>query len=226
MSKIIVLTSGGLDSGVCLTTAVRLVEAKNVVALSFEYGQKHRNELIFAEQLTTHFACKHIIKRLDPSIFQNKTSALTGPATMPQMTYEELSKSQGVSPTYVPFRNGNLLSIAASIALNEEADEIFAGMHSEDARGWAYPDCTPEFIGAMACAIYVGTYHKVRLIAPLMILQKWQIVKWGSEIGTPFEKTWSCYEGGELHCGTCPTCVSRKEAFTRAEINDPTRYVR
>src|SRR5690606_32391056 len=98
------------------------------------------------------------------------------------------------------------------------------GAHAEDAQNWAYPDCTPEFIGAMANAIFIGSYQRLRLWAPLMNMQKYQIVRVGADLGVPFHLTTSCYKGGDKHCGTCPTCISRKGAFIRANVPDPTVY--
>jgi 7-cyano-7-deazaguanine synthase len=143
---------------------------------------------------------------------------------MPQASYEELSDEFGVSPTYVPYRNGNLLSLATAVALVEGAGEVWAGMHAEDAHNWAYPDCTPEFLGAMASAIYVGSYHEVRLITPHMWRTKADVVQSGFDLKVPFELTWSCYEGRNQACGVCPTCVGRIQAFARVGEVDPISY--
>jgi 7-cyano-7-deazaguanine synthase len=115
---------------------------------------------------------------------------------------------------------------AMQIATNRAKDlcGVYFGAHAEDAHNWAYPDCTPEFIGAMANAISVASYYAIRLHAPLMNLDKKGIVKLGTELGVPFENTWSCYKGELRHCGTCPTCRSRRQAFTAAGIQDPTQY--
>jgi 7-cyano-7-deazaguanine synthase len=97
-------------------------------------------------------------------------------------------------------------------------------VHAEDARGWAYPDCTPEFIGAMQNAIYVGTYFKVRLIAPFQYMMKHEIIATGLRLGAPYHLTLSCYEGTSPACGRCPTCVSRLEAFRVNGVSDPIEY--
>jgi 7-cyano-7-deazaguanine synthase len=142
---------------------------------------------------------------------------------IPPVDYEDLP--HGVSPTYVPFRNGTMLSLVAGMAaVDPEAEAVYAGVHAEDGDNWAYPDCTPEFIGGMANAIYVGTYHKVRLYTPLIWMRKWQIVERGEQLGVPWDLTWSCYEGREDHCGVCPTCRARKAAFRDAGVSDPTIY--
>ncbi|KAH0533925.1 hypothetical protein GP486_008951 [Trichoglossum hirsutum] len=108
--------------------------------------------------------------------------------------------------------------------LMEGAAGIYFGAHSEDAAGWAYPDCTPEFIGAMANAIYIGSYRTIRLYTPLQWLMKKDIVELGFDLGVPFEDTWSCYKGEALQCGVCPTCRSRREAFEAIGEEDPTEY--
>jgi 7-cyano-7-deazaguanine synthase len=170
--------------------------------------------------------------------------------TDPQIEIPNLSYSdiKGVSPTYVPFRNGNLLSLVTAKAqqwvnaeikrlsrdkmtdvdtatkLMRDSAGIYFGAHAEDAMNWAYPDCTPEFIGAMANAIYVGTYSCVRLHTPLEWLSKVEIIGLGESLGVDWENTWSCYKGDELHCGTCPTCRARKAGFVGAGVEDPTMY--
>lgn len=231
----IVLTSGGLDSAVCLALAEAerskskagsWAEFQNqIIALSVDYGQKHKKEQDAAMNLAGYYGAKLQTVSIDPHQFRGAGSTIMDlDKPNPMTTYAELAKSEGVSPTYVPFRNGNLLSIAASYALKYECEMIWAGMHAEDARGWAYPDCTPEFIGAMANAIYIGTYHKVRLKTPLMWLNKKDIVYLGAVHNVPFHMTWSCYNGQELSCGVCPTCVSRLAAFKANGMEDPLLY--
>jgi 7-cyano-7-deazaguanine synthase len=101
---------------------------------------------------------------------------------------------------------------------------LYCGVHADDGVNWAYPDCTPEFIGAMANAIFIGTYHKVRLRAPLQYLDKAGVVREGLRLHVPYSLTWSCYKGEDLHCGICPTCRSRKEAFELNGQADPVEY--
>ena len=216
-STAVVLLSGGLDSTVCMGIAAE--EHPNVVAVSMWYGQKHATEVEAARRVAAYYDAEHIIVELPTDPF--KMGALTTDEAMPQMTYEEISDNQGISPTYVPFRNGTFLSVATAIALTKDAVEVYAGMHAEDANGWAYPDCTPEFLGAMANAIWVGSYSAVRLITPLMWLDKSAVVRKGIELEAPFGLTLSCYEGTQPPCGTCPTCVSRAHAFESLGIKDP-----
>ena len=223
--KALVLLSGGIDSTTCAVLACREFGPENVLALSMFYGQKNAKEIAAAGDVVKCLGIKdHIIQQL-PDIFKGGGSTLIDQDKQnPEVSYEELSTTQGVSPTYVPFRNANLLSVATSISLVKGADTIFYGAHSEDARNWAYPDCTPEFNGAMANAIYIGSYMKVRLITPLQWLTKSEVVALGKKIRTPFELTWSCYNGFEKACGVCPACVVRLHAFEKNGLIDPIDY--
>ncbi len=225
--KALVLLSGGLDSTTCAVLACREFGPENVIALTLFYGQKHAKEIEAAKAVVRHLGIgEHHIEKL-PDIFKGGGSTLVDPElSNPETTYEELNKSYGVSPTYVPFRNANFLSAATTIAMVKEADTIFYGPHSEDARNWAYPDCTPEFNGAMANAIFIGTYMKVRLVTPMQWMTKTEVVALGRKIGVPFELTWSCYNGLEKACGVCPTCVGRLQAFKDNGMEDPIAYER
>lgn len=228
MNALIVL-SGGLDSTVALAEAFEQnhQDASQVGAVSFIYGQKHTKEIQAAKKVTLCYGLQsHRIIEL-PQIFGGTDSVLMAEneLEMPRVSYEDMEDSDvGVSPTYVPYRNGNFLSMATTVALVEGASEVWAGMHAEDAHNWAYPDCTPEFLGAMAGAIYVGSYHKVRLITPHMWRTKADVVAKGIELDAPFDLTWSCYDGEELACGTCPTCVGRIQAFMSNGVQDSVEY--
>jgi 7-cyano-7-deazaguanine synthase len=223
--KAVVLLSGGMDSGVCL--ALARLQHTEVKCVSFYYGQTHSlAESQAAQRLVEYYDVPLKYISLPTEMFTGTGSVIVAANRLDQlkMTYEEIQASYGVSPTYVPFRNGLLLSAASVFALKEEAEYLYAGMHSEDARNWAYPDCTPEFLGAMANAIYVGTYHKVRLLTPLQWMTKGEIVSIGLKLELPFKYTYSCYAGGEKQCGTCPTCVGRIHAFRVNEAIDPAPY--
>jgi 7-cyano-7-deazaguanine synthase len=224
MKKAVVLLSGGLDSTTCAAMLVKQLGSANVIALSLGYGQKHLVELEQAKLIAKNLNIVHIIKELPPVFSGAGSTLIDADCPNPETTYEELAKSTGVSPTYVPFRNGNLLSAAAALALTIGADTICYGAHSEDAREWAYPDCSAEFIGAMACAIYIGTYHKVRLYTPLVNDTKFDVVVRGFDAGAPFELTHSCYNGARPACGVCPTCIGRIAAFKQAGVKDPIAY--
>lgn len=223
MSKAIVVLSGGLDSATALALAGR--QHQEVISVSFDYGQKHKIEIECAINLARHYGIIHHVAMVNLGHGGALMQEVEGDfPQMPQATYEELKASSGPSPTYVPYRNGTFLSLAASYALEQDCDTIYAGMHAEDAHNWAYPDCTPEFIGAMQNAIYVGTYHKVRLVCPFTYKSKAEIVHLGAELQVPFELTHSCYEGARPACGRCPTCIGRLEAFKANGFTDPLEY--
>lgn len=221
MSDAIVLLSGGLDSTTVLAMA-RKNGHDEILGLSFRYGQRHEGEIEAACNVADAYKISH--KVLNIELGAGSSVLMNHDVEMPQMTYEEIEASKGISPTYVPYRNGTFLSHAASLAVASGFDTIYAGVHAEDARGWAYPDCTPEFIGAMQNAIYVGSYFKVRLVAPLQYLMKKEVVKIGLDLGAPYGLTLSCYEGKSPACGRCPTCVSRLEAFHANGVRDPLTY--
>lgn len=226
--KAFVLLSGGLDSTTALHKAI--FDYKNAEAVSINYGQRHRKEMEYAHRTCDKLGIKHTIIDLPADILGGGSVMLTDTTILiPNVSYSDLP--YGVSPTYVPYRNGNLLALITSHAqkwVNEAFDHreagVYFGAHSEDAHNWAYPDCTPEFIGAQANAIYIGSYYKIRLHTPLMWLYKSDVVKLGHELGVDFSLTWSCYKGEAQHCGICPTCRSRRQAFIDANIDDPTEY--
>lgn len=219
MTKAYVLHSGGLDSSVALIAAVHEYGADNVKSLGIDYGQRHLRELEYAQYLCNALGVVREIVKL-PKI--EGVMLTDSSIEIPNISYDEI---EGISPTYVPFRNGLMLSVIASKAQNEGYDVIVYGAHAEDAKNWAYPDCTPEFNGAMANAIFIGTYQKVRLHTPFQWSEKYEIVKKGAALDEQrLAMTWSCYKGDEQHCGTCPTCRARKEAFIKAGVNDPTIY--
>jgi len=220
MKKVLVLHSGGLDSSVCVALAANEFGAPNVKSISINYGQRHKIELDHADRLCKSLGVERQVITLPPI----KGVMLTDDSiAIPDADYKDLP--DGISPTYVPFRNGLMLSNAASIAQQEGFDLLYYGAHSEDAANWAYPDCTPEFNGAMANAIFIGTYQKTRLVTPLQWMLKSEIVKTGYDLGLDFAMTWSCYAGGSHHCGTCPTCRARITAFQVAGVPDPTTYL-
>lgn len=226
--KAVVLLSGGMDSCTALAQAQE-DGATELVAVSAKYGSLHQdNESLAAVMVAAHYKAQLIQVEM-PKIFGGASSALMGESDMPHMTYAEIDANQGPSPTVVPFRNANLLSIATTIAITHGAEYVYAGMHGEDAHNWAYPDCTPEFLGAMANAIYVGSYHAVRLQFPLIWMSKTDVCRRALQLEAPLHLTWSCYspvyiEGDHLQCGQCPTCVERIEAFRNNDVRDPVDY--
>ena len=222
-TKAFVLASGGIDSSTCLALAADFHGKENVTGISIHYGQRHEREIEAAKTVCFHLGIRPYTSKLA----EQAPSMLTDPdQPITNASYDELPAGQ--SPTYVHFRNGQLIShitMIASGSLKEDEDGyIYFGAHAEDAARWAYPDCTPEFIGAMANAVYVGTYFKVRLAAPFSNTTKSEIIRMGSILQVPYELTWSCYKGGEKHCGVCPTCRARAEAFSEAGVVDPTQY--
>lgn len=220
-----VLLSGGIDSTTAMAVAVRDLGQRNVQAISIDYGQRHKREIEHAARVANYWGRPHNVIEL-PNIVPR--TMLTDPTQpIPDVSYAELPV--GVSPSYVPFRNGLMLSALTSYIVGNLADGdealLFFGAHADDSANYAYADCFPEFTGAMACAIFIGTYQKVRLQIPFQFMSKTAIIELGTKLDVPYHLTFSCYKGGDLHCGTCPTCRARKEAFVLAGVADPTEYV-
>lgn len=236
--KQFVLLSGGLDSSTVLYHALARFpngsltddERENPEAVSIFYGQRHSKELMHAADLASYNGVTHTV--LDMPDLLAGSMLTDGKIKIPDVSYADLPA--GISPTYVPFRNGLMISMLAAYAQKwvMEASShgtsalatIYIGAHSEDAERDAYPDCSPPFLKAMADAVSIGTYGTVTLEAPLSGLTKAEVVTMGASLGVPFASTWSCYKGEQLHCGTCPTCRARKDAFHKAGIIDPTQY--
>lgn len=222
MSKAIVLLSGGIDSTTLLALAIR--ENDNVLALSCSYGQKHSVELDCARGIAWGYNTHWRLVEL-PRVFEGAGSTLIDPGVpQPHLTYAEICESGGPSPTVVPFRNANFISVATAVAVAEKAQYVYIATHGEDAHNWAYPDCTPEFLGAMANAVYIGTYREVRLRFPFTWIIKRDVIALGAKLKVPYSLTYSCYSGKELACGLCPTCVERIEAFKANNLIDPIDY--
>lgn len=228
--KVVVLSSGGLDSTTCLGLAVANVGAENVVTASLFYGQKHEKELECARKVAEFYGVKHIEKDISTVMeFSNCSLLSKSTEEIKHKSYADQIEEDGEGrvSTYVPFRNGLLLSIAAAITDSlfpgEEA-QIYYGAHADDAAGNAYADCSPEFAEAISNAIQIGTYGNISVVAPFINTNKAGVVKKGLELGVPYELTWSCYEGGEKACGTCGTCIDRKAAFEANGVTDPIEY--
>lgn len=219
-SKAIAIVSGGLDS-VTLAYFLR-AEGYNLHLLSFDYGQRHKKEIGFAELCARRLQAD--FDTIDMSYFGKylKGSALTDDIPVPDGHYA----SPNMAITVVPNRNAIMLALAYGIAVAENAEVVAIGAHGGD--HFIYPDCRPEFIAAFDTmqhhAVEGFGHPNLRLEAPFLRLGKQQIVKLGSTLQVPFSDTWSCYKGGTNHCGTCGTCVERKEAFELSGISDPTEY--
>lgn len=227
MKKALVLSSGGVDSTTCVGIAVKDLGSENVSTVSVFYGQKHNKELECADKVAEFYNVKHYVLDLS-NVLQYSNCSLMKNSTeeIPMMSYaEQIEKNgEGKVSTYVPFRNGLMLSAVAALAQSIYPDDdvdIYLGAHADDAAGRAYADCSEEFTSAMNTAIVIGTYGKVRVFAPLVNLNKAGVVKLGLSIGVPYKYTWSCYAGGDKPCGHCGTCIDRAKAFEANGIADP-----
>lgn len=229
MGKAIVLSSGGVDSTTCVSLAVKELGAENVTTVSVFYGQKHSKELECAEKIANFYGVTHRVIDLSAThIMDDSNCPLLSSSTedIPELSYaEQIEKNgEGMVSTYVPFRNGLLLASVAAMAMSlypNEPVDIYLGAHADDAAGEAYADCSPAFTDAMDLAISIGTYGNVHLKAPLVHLNKAEVVNLGLELGTPYRLTWSCYKGGQEPCGKCGTCIDRANAFKANGIKDP-----
>lgn len=220
----LVLSSGGLDSTTCLALAVKKFSAANVAALCVSYGQRHEKELDAARNVAKFYNVP--LYRLDAAeIFKKSDSSLlkTSDAALDQTSYAEQIQNNPRIATYVPFRNGLMISMAAAFAdsLFRDEVELYIGVHSDDAAGNAYADCSAQFVAAMSAAVRIGTYEKIHIVAPFLCQTKAEVVKVGLELGVPYELTWSCYEGGDFPCGKCATCIDRARAFELNGVDDP-----
>jgi 7-cyano-7-deazaguanine synthase len=214
---VIVLCSGGLDSVTALHRAARDHTVR--AAVSFRYGAKHHaRELPCAALHAARLGVPQVVIPLD-FVGQFYRSALlqTG-GPIPEGHYEDASMRQ----TVVPFRNGLMLAAAGGLAESLGAEGLVIAAHAGDHA--IYPDCREAFMQAMGEALRLGTYSGVRLLRPFIHLDKAGIVREGGRLGVDFATTWSCYVGGERHCGRCGTCVERREAFQQAGVPDPTDY--
>lgn len=229
--KALVLSSGGIDSTTCVAIAVDLYGKENVITASLYYGQKHDKELQCAKKIADYYGVHHIEEDISNVMKYAKdvcTLVKEGQDIDHKSYAEQIAENEkGRVATYVPFRNGLLLSIAAAYAdsiFPNEKVEIYYGAHADDAAGSAYADCSPEFAEAMSKAINIGTYGNITINRPLINMNKAEVVKTGLALDVPYELTWSCYEGGEKACGTCGTCIDRLNAFKAAGLKDPIVY--
>ena len=215
--KALVLFSGGLDSTVLATQMKQ--EAKETRLLSIDYGQRHAKELDHSQKIADHLGLGHEILKL-PQLGQilGGSSLTDKSIILPEGHYAEDS----MKSTVVPNRNMILLALAGGHALSLGFDTIAYAAHAGDHT--IYPDCRPEFANAMDKALGLADWKDLNLHRPYVEMTKSDLVSRGDQLGAPLHLTWSCYAGGEIHCGKCGTCVERKEAFELAKIPDPTKY--
>lgn len=215
MKNSVIIVSGGMDS------ITLLYDHKDEIALgiSFDYGSNHNaREIPFAKMHCERLGIKHITINLDFMHQYFKSSLLDGAEAIPEGHYAD----DNMKSTVVPFRNGIMLSIAIGIAESNNLDQVFIANHGGDHT--IYPDCRPEFINAIDAAATAGTYNNVKVVAPYTKITKSDIARIGKKLGIDYTETWSCYKGGEVHCGKCGTCVERKEALAESGIEDKTIY--
>lgn len=225
MERALVLSSGGVDSTTCVGLAIERFGKDNVSTVSVSYGQKHSKELECAQNIADYYDVEHyeldlsqIMKYSNCSLLSHSTEEIDNG------TYEEQieASSNGKVSTYVPFRNGLMLSSVAALAMSiypNDITHIYLGAHADDAAANAYADTSKAFTDAMFLAIDEGTYHQVKVEAPLVEMNKSQVVAEGIRLKVPYHMTWSCYVGGDIPCGECGTCKDCIEAFNSNGIN-------
>lgn len=215
MKKSLIILSGGMDS----VTLLYDKKDEIAVAVTFDYGSNHnKREEEFAKYHCNELGIEHIIIPLTFIHDYFKSSLLEGASAIPDGHYED----ETMKSTVVPFRNGIMLSVACGLAESRELEKVLIANHFGDHA--IYPDCRKGFIDAMSEAMKCGTYKGITIDAPYTTITKTDIAKIGKTLGIDYSKTYSCYKGGEKHCGKCGTCVERKEALRDAGIEDPTEY--
>ena len=216
----VVIVSGGMDS---VTLAYLLdSEGYEMHLISVDYGQRHRKEISYAQRCAGRLGATFDVADISEVGRLLSGSALTDDVEVPHGHYA----AENMAVTVVPNRNAIMLSIAYGVAVARDARIVAAAVHAGD--HYVYPDCRPEFIEAFDSmqrrAVEGFGDPELRLHAPFLGKTKAEIVEIGARLDVPYEDTWSCYEGGDLHCGLCGTCNERKEAFQIADVPDPTEY--
>lgn len=215
MKDSVIILSGGMDSVTLLYDKVKDI----ALAVTFDYGSNHnKREIEFAKYHCEQLNIEHIIIPLEFIHKYFKSSLLEGASAIPEGHYAD----DNMKSTVVPFRNGIMLSIACGIAESRGLKRVMIANHAGDHS--IYPDCRATFIDSMSEAMSYGTYEHVKVYAPYTSITKTQIAMIGKTLGLDYSMTWSCYKGGEIHCGKCGTCVERKEALHDAGIEDNTIY--
>lgn len=215
MKNSVIILSGGMDSAVLLHRYQKQI----ALAVTFDYGSNHaQKEIECAKWQCKQLGIEHIIIPLAFIKEHFASSLLEGSASIPEGHYA----ADNMRSTVVPFRNGIMLSIACGLAESRGLQLVMIANHAGDHT--IYPDCRETFIEAMSKAMFCGTWDGVRIFAPFTNWTKGEIAAEGARLGVDFKHTYSCYKGGEKHCGRCGTCVERKEAFEQAGIKDETIY--
>ena len=215
----LVVLSGGLDSTVCMALA-RAGASEAPLALTFDYGQRHRVELDRAAGVAGHYRSEHLVVHLDTSAWGG--SALTDPA----VDVPTGGSGDGIPVTYVPARNSIFLAVALGVAEARDLDQVWIGVNAIDYSG--YPDCRPEFIDAFRGVAATGQKRGVEgrpvgIRTPLISCTKEEIVRLGMAHDAPLHLTWSCYLGEDRPCGVCDACRLRAQGFAAAGVDDPAR---
>ncbi len=224
MPEAIVLLSGGLDSSTVL--ALSMEAGFEPVALTFDYGQKHKREIESARRVAAHYHVKeHLVVPLDLGRYLD--SSLTKASVGVPTHTDRTAIGHGIPSTYVPARNIIFLSMASALAESRGSRAVFIASNAVDFSG--YPDCTPEFIESFQMVLDVGTRagkekRGIRIEAPILRKSKAEIVREAIRLQVPLELTWSCYKGGKKACGRCDSCILRLEGFKAAGTVDPLEY--
>ncbi len=212
----VIVVSGGMDS----ITMLHEYRDEIAMAVTFDYGstQNHREQQ-YARLHCERMGIRHIIIPLEFMKKYFKSSLLESPEDIPLGNYDD----ENMKSTVVPFRNGIMLAIACGIAESNGLKRVMIANHGGDHT--IYPDCRPQFVDAMSSAMTAGTYEGITVFAPYTCISKTDIARHGKALGLNYAETYSCYKGGERHCGKCGTCSERKEALRDAGIDDPTDYI-
>lgn len=215
MKDSVIIVSGGMDS----ITLLHEFKEEIALAVTFDYGSNHaKKEIPFAKLHCERLGIEHLVIPLTFMHDYFKSSLLEGGEAIPEGHYED----ENMKSTVVPFRNGIMLSIACGLAESRGLHKVMIANHGGDHA--IYPDCRGTFISSMSEAMSYGTYEHVQIFAPYTGISKTDVARHGKELGLDYSETWSCYKGGDKHCGKCGTCVERKEALRDAGIQDPTEY--
>lgn len=215
MRNSLIALSGGVDS----TTLLYEYREEIACAVGFDYGSKHNaRELAAAKAICRELEIPYLIIPLAFIEEYFRSDLLLSGGEMQLGDYSE----ENMSSTVVPFRNGIMLSVLAGLAESRDLQQVLIANHFGDHA--IYPDCRESFVKPMGEAITAGTSNGVKLVAPYTGLTKAEIVARGTRLGVPYGKTYSCYQGGERHCGRCGTCRERHDAFVANGLEDPTLY--